>query len=107
MKLNRVMVLPVVAMMVGALAVAGCSKADDATNEDESAAVQPSDSADQGEAQATTADVGTTTYAVHRGGFGRGGRGGRAERGHFGRGERGRGGRGERGRGGRSWWRFW
>jgi hypothetical protein len=105
MKLNRMMVLPVVAMMVGSLAVAGCSNDSEATASDETATVQVNDGAGQSEAQATTA-LGTESYARFHGRAGRG-RGERREHrgGGWGRGW-GRGERGERGRR-HGWWRFW
>ena len=117
MKLNRGLLL--VTMMVGAVAVTGCSKSDDEGAAPESATTEMASATDdQGATQTVaSADEGFTEYA--RGG-GRGGRGGGRGRGgehrggrggeHRGaRGGEGRGGEGRGGRGGehRAWWHFW
>jgi hypothetical protein len=97
MKLNRGLLL--VTMLVGAVAVTGCSKSGDEGAGNDQGATQTVASADEG----------TTEYARfgHRGGGHGEHGGGRGEHGG-GRGEHG-GGRGEHGgRGGhRAWWHFW
>jgi hypothetical protein len=106
MKLNRGLVVAM-AMVVGSVAITGCSKSSDESAEpSDTATEQASVTGVDGANQAVASnDEGTTQYAR----FGHGGRGGgrgfgRAERGGRGRGE----GRGERGHGRRhEWWRFW
>ncbi len=112
MKLNRGLVVAM-AMVVGSVAITGCSKSSDESAEpSDTATEQASVTGADGASQAVASnDEGTAQYARfgHGGrgggrGVGRGERGGRAERGGRGRGERG----GERGHGRRhEWWRFW
>ena len=99
MKLNRGLLLAS-ALVVGSLAVTGCSKSSDEGVEPETATTEQASAADQGESQAAAPkDEGTVEYAR----FGHGGRG----RGFGGRG-RGFGHGGRVGlRHGRPWWRIW
>ena len=101
MKLNRGLLL--VTMLVGAVAVTGCSTSSDEGAEPEGATSEMASTAnDQGAGTVEYARFGHGGRGEHGGG--RGERGGRGE--HGGRGER--GGRGEHGgRGHRSWWQFW
>ncbi len=110
MKLNRGLLL--VAMVVGAVAVTGCSNSSDegASPESTTAEVASAGSDDGANQAVASADEGTVEYARigHRGGGEhRGGRPG-AGRGRGGEHRGGRGGeRGGRGGEHRPWWRFW
>jgi hypothetical protein len=120
MKLNQGLVLAA-ALVVGSLAVTGCSTKDD---EDAAGAAteQASVAADEGASQAVAANEGFTQDArfhhrrpgqhnAQRAAFRRGERDGfrRGERDGFRRGERREGWRhaGQRSDGRRAWWRFW